>query len=250
MTIDRRRILQMIAGSLIPASGIGSPKTGDEVAATLQAQTQALMDAVGVGDAAVWSKHLHDDCVYTSEEGEVQNKKALVDQLKPLPAGVSGKIRVVDFQARVHAAIGIATATYVSDEHEEYHGHSLHCQYRSTDTWVKTPAGWRLLASQVLALRTDPPAAPLSAAALDGYCGRYALAPEISYEIRRKGDGLEGQRNGRPATELKAEAPDVLFVPGRPRYRYVFRRDPNGKITGFAERREAWDLDWKKAPAT
>jgi len=36
-------------------------------------------------------------------------------------------------------------------------------------------------------------------------------------------------------------------VPGRPRYRKVFRRDSAGGITDFAERREAWDLVWKRA---
>lgn len=247
MAIDRRRILQMTAAALIPAArSSGAKRPAEDVGAILFAQTQALADAVGRGEAAVWRKHLHEDCVYTSEDGEVSGKKALVEQLKPLPTGVSGDIRVVDFQARVQH--DVATATYVSDEHEEYHGQKLHCQYRSTDTWVKTPAGWRLLASQVLALRTDPPAIVLASAKLDEYCGRYALAPEITYEIRRRGDALEGQRSGRPATELKAEAPDVLFIPGRPRYRYVFRRDSAGKITGFAERREAWDLDWTRVP--
>ncbi len=42
------------------------------------------------------------------------------------------------------------------------------------------------------------------------------------------------------------EAPDVLFVPGRPRYRYILLRDAAGKITGLAQRREAWDLIWKR----
>ena len=246
MTIDRRRILWMATGVVLPAPDSEDPAARpDEVAALLRRQAQALADAIGSGDAAVWRKQLHDDCVYTNEDGEVLGKKALVEPIKPLPSGVSGAIRVTDFQARVHG--GIAAATYVLDEHEEYHGHSLHGQYRVTDTWLKTPDGWRLLASQVLALRTDPPRIQLPAARLGEYCGRYTLAPEISYEIRRKGDGLEGQRSGRPATELDVEAPDVLFVPGRPRYRYVFRRSADGKITGFAERREAWDLLWEKS---
>ncbi|HEY6221822.1 MAG TPA: DUF4440 domain-containing protein [Candidatus Eisenbacteria bacterium] len=246
MTIDRRRILQMAAGALLPAAGSADPKKGfEDATALLRVRTQALADAIALGDAGVWRRHLHDDCVCTNEDGEVLGKKALVEQLKPLPSGVSGTIRVTDFQARVRGTIAIAT--YVLDEHEDYHGHAMHCQYRSTDTWLKTPTGWRLLASQVLALRTDPPRIELPSARLDEYCGRYVLAPEISYEIRRKADGLEGQRSGRPATELHVEAPDVLFVTGRPRYRYVFRRDATGKITGFAERREAWDLLWEKS---
>ena len=43
------------------------------------------------------------------------------------------------------------------------------------------------------------------------------LTPEISYEIRQGGDSLVGQRTGRKAEGLRAEAPEVLFVPGHPR---------------------------------
>ncbi len=89
---------------------------------------------------------------------------------------------------------------------------------------------------------------PLSAAQLRQYVGKYALTPEIAYEIRLKGDALEGQQTGRKPEMLKAEAPDVLFVPGRPRYRYVFLRGADGSITGLAQRREAWDIVWKRIP--
>jgi hypothetical protein len=44
------------------------------------------------------------------------------------------------------------------------------------------------------------------------------------------------------------EAADVFFVPGKPRYRKIFLRDDDGEITGFAERREAWDLVFAKKP--
>lgn len=245
MTIDRRRILAMAAVSFVPAAPRTAGKAGrGGVGETLHGQTQELLDAITFGGAETWRKYLHDDFVLTSEDGEVVFKSALAGQIKPLAAGVSGHIRAIDFQARVHGATAIAT--YVSDEDESYHGHALHCQYRSTDTWIETPAGWRLLASQVLALRTDPPAIALAAAKADEYCGRYSLSSDVLFEIRRKGEGLEGQQTGRPWHDIKAEAPDVLFSPGRPRYRSIFHRDAAGRITGFAERREAWDLEWKK----
>ena len=249
MSLDRRHLLGLTAAATLASRSAGaaaSRKATDDVSAVLFAQTSALMDATAPGDVAVWKKYLHEDFVYTNEEGEVLGKRELVEQLKPLPAGVSGTIHVQDFRVHVRPADRLATTTYVADEHEEYHGHSLHCQYRETDTWLETHDGWRLVAAQVLALRTDPPRAALPAEKLDEYCGRYGLGEDITYEIRRKGDGLEGQRAGRPATDLFPEAPDVLFVPGRPRYRYVFRRDAAGKVTGFAERREAWDLPWRR----
>jgi ketosteroid isomerase-like protein len=213
----------------------------------LRRQTQELLDAIGTGSAAVWDRYLDPDVRYVDEGGKVSTKKGMVEDIQPLPAGVSGTIRVTDFDVAVHG--NVAIATYVDDENEDYHGHKLHCQYRTTDTWKKTADGWRLVAGQVLALRTDPPPVPLSAALRKEYCGRYALTPEIAYEVRCNGDALEGQQTGRKPEELRAEAPDVLFVPGRPRYRYVFLRDGGGRITGLAQRREAWDLIWKRFAA-
>jgi hypothetical protein len=63
-----------------------------------------------------------------------------------------------------------------------------------------------------------------------------------------KDGNLEGQKTGRAPEALRAEVVDLLFVPGKPRFRKVFLRDPSGRITGFAERREAWDVMWKRLP--
>jgi hypothetical protein len=218
----------------------------EDVAALLQRQTQELMDATSDGKASVWDRYLDPNLSYTTEEGTVLTKEKMVGDTKPLPAGVSGTIKVTDFKVTVHGTV--AVATYVSDEHENYHGHQLHCQYRSTDIWQKTPAGWRLIAGQVMPLRTDPPAIQLKAAQLDEYVGRYSLTPEITYEIRRTATGLEGQQTGHKPETLLAEAPDDLFVPGKVRYRNIFQRAADGHITGFAERREAWDLVWTRLP--
>ena len=216
----------------------------EAVPVLLQRQTQELVDTLGKGDVAVWERYLDPDVRFIDEEGVVSKKAQMLEQIRPLPAGVSGTIRVTDFDAAVHG--DVAVATYVDDESENYHGHELHCRYRTTDTWSRTPGGWRLIASQVLAIREDPPAVTLSAALRKKYEGTYVLAPGIAYEIRGADGALQGQQTGRKPETLRAEAPDVLFVPGKPRYRYVFLRNAEGKITGFAQRREAWDLVWTR----
>ena len=223
----------------------GQAEPADKVADVLRRQTQELFDALATGSTAVWERYLDEGVRYVDESGTVSTKKQMLESLKPLPDGVSGKIAVTGYDVAVHG--NVAVATHVEDESEVYHGHELHCQYRTTDTWIETPQGWRLIAAQVLALRTDPPSVPLAPSAMDEYCGKYVLAPAIAYEIRRKGDALEGQQTGRKPEELRAEAPDVLFVPGRPRYRYLLLRGPDRKITGLAQRREAWDLVWKRS---
>jgi Domain of unknown function (DUF4440) len=234
----------LVALALRGILALASPQTEESVPALLQRQTQEMVDAITEGKAAVWEKYLDPDVRYVDESGTVLKKKDLVDGLKPLPAGITGSIKILEYDAVVHD--GTAVAAYISDENEDYHGAKLHCQYRTLDTWVKGADGWRLIAGQVLAMRTDPPAAALSPTLKKEYVGRYVLAPELAYEIRLADGRLEGQQSGRKPEPLKAEAPDVLFVPGRPRYRYVFLRDAQGRITGLAQRREAWDIVWKR----
>jgi hypothetical protein len=215
-----------------------------DVEATLRRQTQELLDAVTSGTPEVWDRYLDSAASYTTEDGTIRSKREMVGDIHPLPKTISGSIRVVEFTARIHGAV--AVTTHLDDEHETFHGHALHCQYRSTDTWLETPAGWRLIGAQVLALRTDPPAVTLTPAALDDLVGTYSLSPELRYDIRRDGAVLVGQETGRKPDTLRAETRDVLFSPGRPRYRKVFRRDGGGHVVDFAERREAWDLVWAK----
>jgi ketosteroid isomerase-like protein len=247
MLTNLRRLAPLAFAALLSLAAAPSarPSTHDAVAALLQRQTQEMADAIAAGGKAVWERYLADGLLYTDEAGTVMTKEEMVKQTTGLPPGVSGHIKVTGFKVALHGTV--AVASYVDDEEETYHGHQLHCQYRTTETWQKSAAGWRIIAGQVLALRTDPPAVALPARQLDEYVGRYALTPEITAEIRKTADGgLERQQTGRPAEPLKAEAPDVLFVPGKPRYRTILKRDAEGHVVGFAERREAWDLDWKR----
>jgi Domain of unknown function (DUF4440) len=225
-------------------AAIPETREGDD-AEQLRLQTQELLDAISTGSPDVWARYLDSAASFTTEDGRVRSKREMVADVRPFPKEISGDIKVTDFKVTLHGSV--AVATHVDDEHEVFHGQRLHCQYRTTDTWLRTPEGWRLIGSQVLALRTDPPDIALTPAQLDDYVGRYTLAPDLSYEIRRDGAVLLGQENGRKADTIRVEARDVLFVPGQPRYRKVFQRDAHGDVVGFAERREAWDLMWTRA---
>jgi hypothetical protein len=86
----------------------------------------------------------------------------------------------------------------------------------------------------------------LSDAKLDEYIGIYSLTPDVTYTIRRENGALVGVRTGRAPETLKTELADCLFVPGQPRLRKVFQRDPTGRVTGFVERRESWDVRWQR----
>lgn len=238
-----RRYSTVIGLALTIITG-GAALAAEDTAALLQRQTQEMLDAVTAGDAKVWDKYVDPDIVYISEAGERETKDSLVKQITPLPKDISGKITISRFETKVFG--DTAVTLHVDEESEDYFGHALTAQYWNTNTWHKARGGWRLIGGQVYATLFEPPAIPLPANKLADYEGAYRLNDEITYEIRRDGDELVGQRNGRPQEDLRVEAADVMFVPGQLRVRKIFQRDARGHITGFASRREGHDVIWSK----
>jgi hypothetical protein len=219
-------------------------RAGDDVSAILKQRTQALYDALAPGDAKVWDDDLDPGALVTDESGAFTRKAETVAQVAPLPKGLSGSIAVTDWQIAIHG--DVAVAAFVADEHENYHGQQLHALYRSTMTWLKEAAGWKVIALQTIALQQDPPAIRLAPAAADAYVGRYAAGPDFVYDIARSGDGLTGNIAGGKASPLCFEIRDVAFTPGQPRVRKIFTRDARGRIDGFLSRRDGRDVVWKR----
>lgn len=233
--------MPLLASTLVVLLGATPP--AEDVSAQLRARTGQLLDAITRGDPTVWDKALDANARIIDENGEVLDRKAMVASVRPLPPGIGGEIRPAEFQATV---VGdVATTTYVADEDENFHGAKIHARYRMGDTWVRRDGAWKLLLSSVLALRTDPPAIATTAEQRKALCGRYALG-DLTYVVRCETDGLTGGSPGKPSKPLRFETQDVLFVPGEPRLRYLFQRDAAGRVTGFLQRRESWDLAWKR----
>jgi len=212
--------------------------------AKLQAKTQALLDGVATGNKAVWDAATDPALIYVNENNEVLTKAALLAQTTPNPPGLVGHLPITNYQLQRHG--DVAVATYIVDEHLDYHGQMIRTKFRTTDTWHSTKAGWKLIASMTLAALDDPPAIALPPAKLAEYAGRYELTPDIHYTVRVDGGRLLGLRDGGKEVELKAEAADIFFVPGSPRSRKVFYRDSSGRVTGFGDRREGHDIKWRR----
>jgi hypothetical protein len=239
MQINRRLFFITAAAASAPAVAFAA---ADDDIATVQRQAQELNDAVTYGRADVWARYMHDDGVYTDEDGTRSTKAEIVAQIGPLPAGISGVLTTQDFLAKRTG--DVLVTTYVIDEHENYHGAALHCQYRNTVTWMRASGVWQILALQTIALRADPP--EITLAQVDDYVGTYRLSGDVAYTVTRTADGLAGQQTGGRARPLKAEVRDMFFNPGRPRYRFIFMRDAGGHIDGMIERREAWDIVFRR----
>lgn len=236
----------IVSIALLFAAPVVQADTAEERdTAELRRMSQEMLDAIAPGNVAVWKRYLDDRFIHMDENGTVRNKAEFLKELTPLPAGLEGRIEIDRFDATF--AANMAVVAFEMQEYLDYHGQSLRTRFRSLDTWLSTPDGWRLIGEHTAAVLKDPPAATLSREALSEYEGVYALTPEIKTTIRA-GDGvLMAQRDDRPAASYSPEIRDMFFVPGQPRTRRIFTRDTKGRVDGFVDRREGEDVRWARS---
>lgn len=239
-------MLVFLVYALLAVSFVGQVMPATDVTQEFRNRDQALIDAIAPGDAKAWDNALAADAVYVDENGEEINRADFLAQLKPLPPGTSGNIRISKYSVRVSG--DVATVIHTDDEQENYHGQALTAQYLMTETWQRQAGTWKLLLVHAYAVLKEPKGASLPAAELDAYVGRYSGGSDLTYTIRREGDHLIGQREGRPESSLTVEVRDVFFVSGQLRTRKIFERDNSGQVTGLVDRREGTDLVWKRVP--
>lgn len=214
------------------------------VAQVLRAEDQALLNAIAPGNVKVWDDALAPDAVYIDENGAIMDRASFLKQLTPLPAGASGTLVITSYQASEHG--DVVTVIHTDDETENYHGQTLKARYLTSETWQKYGSDWKLRQAHVYAILHDPPAIRLNTKDLDEYAGTYT-AGDLEQTVQRDGDHLVSTRADRPDVAWSAEVRDVFFISGQPRIRKIFQRDANGRIIGFVDRRESWDLVWKKS---
>jgi ketosteroid isomerase-like protein len=206
-------VLAVAASPALALAAATADKDGDAaLSALLKAQTQAFSEAGQRGDAATMDRYLDPDVVFTNEGGDIVTKADMVSGATPHPP--VGEIKVTHWALRRQGEV--ATATFIDELTQDFHGQKLDYKFQSTETWAKRPGGWKMIASHTMVTPTDPPAMQLTDADLDSYVGVYQLDPTYRVTIARKGDSLVASSGGSPPIPLLAEARDVLFVAGAP----------------------------------
>jgi ketosteroid isomerase-like protein len=207
---------------------------------------QELSDAITNGKPRVWLKYLDPDVIYAEEDDSYKGKDGMIKEVRPLPQGLGGEIKVELLS--YHEDGDTAVALFRQHETERYYGQTIHASYLLSTVWKKRADGWRQIEGQVLAEKTDPPSIALPAIDLQKFAGTYKLKDsEPTYTITLNDGKLMGGRTGRAPSEWNAETRDVFFIKGDPRIRQIFQYDATGRVTGFIERRESWDIVWNKA---
>ncbi|HZZ68462.1 MAG TPA: nuclear transport factor 2 family protein [Phenylobacterium sp.] len=221
-------------------AALATPAIADD-RALLTTYEQQLSDAITDGKPEVWERRLDPAVIYAEEDGTYKGKAEMVKEIRPLPKGLGGEIKVELLS--YHQDGDTAVALFRQHEVERYYGQTIHASYLTNTVWKKRADGWRQIEGQVIAERTDPPSIALPVGDLRKFAGAYRLRnSEPTYELTLVDGKLTGGQAGKPPLEWNAETHDVFFIKGDPRIRKIFLYDASGKVTGFVERRETWDI--------
>src|SRR5216110_640963 len=214
------------------------PITQDE----LVRRTQELYDAVVPGNQAPWKKYFADDCIFADEKGRLFDKPKLIADIKSLPTGYSGTIKIENAQSRI---IGnTAILSYDADETETIFGQNLKARYHVTDTWLQRNGEWQIIASQAHRYYEDPAVGKTDPKKFADYIGTYELAPGQTKSVTGEGDKLFVERNGKKE-QLLSETSELFFRKGV-EGRILFLREATGKVDALIDRRNNEDVIWRK----
>jgi hypothetical protein len=231
----------LIFASLISAQAMAAPVDS----AWFQTTTQALYDALATGDAKAWDQALASDCIYTSEDGLVQDRAELIKGIQPLPKGFSGGIKLRDFSTR--PAGDAVVAHYFADEWEDVYGQHLKTTYVSTDTWTKRDGKWQMVATQTTVVPRDEDAVPVDPKSFVPLLGTYKVSPESpsNYVVFTRGSDLYGGRDEKTATRLIPLSPLVYFQAGSI-HTMIFVMGKDGRVDEVREIHKYNELAYRR----
>jgi hypothetical protein len=218
-----------------------------DLVATFQTLEQSLMNAVGSGDKAAWSRVMDDACVVTDEEGGVSTKADFLNALKPLPLGLTRGIAVRELT--VQAFPTFAVVRFLADEWEQVFGQRLATKYRTTDTFRLAGTTWKMVASHTAVVTIDPPAQTVDGSGWPGLVGTYRLPPDgWTFHVELRAGVLLG---GRDPAALKPFVPltPVAFVLHDTLGEWVFVVGKSGEADSIVELRKCEPLVWRRVGA-
>lgn len=83
----------------------------------------------------MWARHLSEAWIITDEEGRRITRSQFLKELRPLPAGQSGRLALADWQLVARGTVVVMS--YGVDEQHDFHGQHLRSRFQATVTWIR-----------------------------------------------------------------------------------------------------------------
>ena len=119
-------------------TALAAPALADDRVRITQYE-QELSDAITNGKPDVWLKYLDPDVIYAEEDDSYKGKDGMIKEVRPLPRGLGGEIKVELLS--YHEDGDTAVALFRQHEIERYYGQAIHASYLLSTVWKKRADG-------------------------------------------------------------------------------------------------------------
>jgi hypothetical protein len=228
------KVVALLAGLQLGGGALTAAGAAPDSKAWFEQRTQALFDALTSGDKAIWDQTLDRGCVITTEDGEVEGKEKFLTDLKPLPKGFSGRIKIRDLTLQDFG--NTAVVQYWMDEWEDIFDQQLRTTYVETDSYHRSAKTWQIVAMQTTVVPRDLEPLTTDSSAWPALIGEYHFPgdAQIRYRVFARDGQLFGGRDEKSATSLIPLAPLVFHQKGSIHF-IIFVKDAAGVVTEVRE---------------
>jgi ketosteroid isomerase-like protein len=196
-----------------------------------------MREAARRRDFDAWSPYVADDCIFTTDDGDLTTKQQIIQHMRNLPLAYDRSEDQRDFVVHIYADTAVLNLRFST--HEQFTDTDIVTEMRETETFVRQASSWLLVARQweSLPINFRKPATADPARYRD-YVGEYEWRPGGPVDaVAVKGAKLltrlndESEENeylplGHETFFLKDDLGTVTFV-----------RNPQGRVSGYVYRR-------------
>lgn len=195
----------------------------------------ALRDAALKRDMTAWSRHVADDCIFSTDDGELNTKAQIIEHLKKLPPDYDRSVNPRDYVIHVYG--DAAVVTFRLTVHEQFTDADVISEQRHTETYVKRDGSWLLVASQWgnLPMNFRRTGAADTSVYKD-YVGQYEWRPGDDIETVSLQGGKLWTQQGRDVDEYLPLGAETFFIKSD-LGTFAFSRDDQGRVTGYTYHR-------------
>jgi ketosteroid isomerase-like protein len=196
----------------------------------------ALRDAARKRDFKAWSPYVAEDCIFSTDDGNINTKAQVIEHMRNLPFEYDHSEDRRELVVHVYGDTAVLNFRFTA--HEQFTDTDIISEMRETETFVKQEGSWLLVARQwgMLPVNFHKPAAADPNTYKD-YVGQFEWRPgEVDTISVKDGKLWSKMTDDAEAEENFPLSSDTFFV--RDDLGSVtFSRDAQGHVTGYVYHR-------------
>jgi ketosteroid isomerase-like protein len=233
--------LCLSAGTIEAADQTGLSPAQQAVIDARKARVQAALGS----DAAVWSRYVADDCIFSDDDGVLHTGKTrTLENWGKKPREYDYEVNPRDYV--VHLYGNTAVMNFRVTVHEQFTDADIISEMRITETYVEQNGSWLLVAKHwgMLPVNFRKPVA-IDTSVYKDYVGQYESRPGSADTVTVK-DGKLWSQVGGDEQEYLPLGSETFFVKDD-LGSVTFSRDAQGRVTGYTyHRADGQELHDKK----